>query len=131
MPGARRNWTKAVDAVRAEPTPNGSVELRDSLVVLRRQLAVIAAVTLLGAGVAAAWSLRRPAVYEATGERPDHGLDGPGRPAPGPLVTVPPGPSGQVPDPASGVGSSSVERCIAKVAASSLECMPSFSRMFW
>ena len=29
------------------------------------------------------------------------------------------------------VRSSSNERCIAKVAASSLECMPSFSRMFW
>jgi hypothetical protein len=29
------------------------------------------------------------------------------------------------------VSSSSVERCIAKVAASSLECMPSFLRMFW
>src|SRR5215216_5813711 len=66
MPGARRNWTKAVDAVRAEPTPGGSVELRDYLVVLRRQLVLIVAVTLLGAGVAAAWSLGRATVYEST-----------------------------------------------------------------
>src|SRR5215218_2168625 len=66
MPGARRNWTKAVDAVRAEPTPSGSVELRDYLVVLRRQLVLIVAVTLLGAGVAAAWSLGRATVYEST-----------------------------------------------------------------
>jgi polysaccharide biosynthesis transport protein len=66
MPGARRNWTKAVDAVRAEPTPSGSVELRDYLVVLRRQLVLIVAVTLLGAGVAAGWSLGRASVYEST-----------------------------------------------------------------
>jgi polysaccharide biosynthesis transport protein len=52
--------------VRAEPTPSGSVELRDYLMVLRRQLVLIVAVTLLGAGAAAAWTLRRPAVYEST-----------------------------------------------------------------
>jgi capsular polysaccharide biosynthesis protein len=52
--------------VRAEPTPSGSVELRDYLAVLRRQLVVIVAVTLLGAGAAAAWSFRRTPVYEST-----------------------------------------------------------------
>jgi uncharacterized protein involved in exopolysaccharide biosynthesis len=64
--GARRNWTKAVDAVRAAPTPSGSVELRDYLVVLRRQPVLIVAAALLGAGVAAAWSLGRAPVYEST-----------------------------------------------------------------
>jgi capsular polysaccharide biosynthesis protein len=52
--------------VPAEPTPSGSVELRDYLAVLRRQLVVIVAVTLLGAGAAAAWSFRRTPVYELT-----------------------------------------------------------------
>jgi succinoglycan biosynthesis transport protein ExoP len=48
------------------PTPAGSVELRDYLSVARRQLAVILAVTLLGAAAAAAWTFRRTAVYEST-----------------------------------------------------------------
>jgi hypothetical protein len=52
--------------VGAEPTPSGSVELRDDLAVLRRQLVVIVAVALLGAGAAAAWTLRRTPVYQST-----------------------------------------------------------------
>jgi capsular polysaccharide biosynthesis protein len=48
------------------PTPTGSVEFRDYLRVFRRQLAVIVAVTLLGAAAAAAWTFRRTAVYEST-----------------------------------------------------------------
>jgi succinoglycan biosynthesis transport protein ExoP len=52
--------------VRAEPTPSGSVELGDYLSVLRRQLVLIVAVTLLGAGAAAAWTFRRTPVYEST-----------------------------------------------------------------
>jgi tyrosine-protein kinase len=44
----------------------GSVELRDYLTVLRRQLALIVAITLLGAAAAAAFSLRRPRLYEST-----------------------------------------------------------------
>jgi tyrosine-protein kinase len=48
------------------PTSAGSVELRDYLSLLRRQLAVIVAVTLLGAAAAAAWTLRRTPVYEST-----------------------------------------------------------------
>jgi polysaccharide biosynthesis transport protein len=52
--------------VGAEPTPSGSVELRDYLAVLRRRLVVIVAVALLGAGAAAAWTLRRTPVYEST-----------------------------------------------------------------
>jgi hypothetical protein len=34
--------------VNAEPTPTGSVELRDYLLVFKRQLALIVAITLLG-----------------------------------------------------------------------------------
>jgi succinoglycan biosynthesis transport protein ExoP len=52
--------------VNAEPTPSGSVELRDYLSLLRRQLAVILAVTLLGAALAAAYTFRRTPVYEST-----------------------------------------------------------------
>ena len=52
--------------MRAEPTPSGSVELRDYLAVLRRQLVLIVAVTLLGAGAAATWTFRRTPVYEST-----------------------------------------------------------------
>ena len=66
MPGARRNWTKAVDAVSAEPTPSGSVELRDYLAVFRRQVALIVAITLLGGAAAAAYTFRRTPVYEST-----------------------------------------------------------------
>ncbi|HZA84166.1 MAG TPA: polysaccharide biosynthesis tyrosine autokinase [Actinomycetes bacterium] len=50
----------------AEPTPTGSVELRDYLAVFRRQAALILAVALLGAAAAAAWTFRRTAVYEST-----------------------------------------------------------------
>ena len=49
----------------AEPTPSGSVELRDYLRVFRRQLALILAVTLLGAAAAAAYTFRRTPVYES------------------------------------------------------------------
>jgi succinoglycan biosynthesis transport protein ExoP len=52
--------------VSAEPTPTGSVELRDYLRVFRRQLALIVAITLLGAAAAAAYTFRRTAVYEST-----------------------------------------------------------------
>jgi capsular exopolysaccharide synthesis family protein len=52
--------------VSAEPTPTGSVELRDYLAVFRRQAALILAVALLGAAAAAAWTFRRTAVYEST-----------------------------------------------------------------
>ena len=50
----------------AEPAPTGSVELRDYLRVFRRQLALIVAVTLLGAAAAAAYTFRRTPVYEST-----------------------------------------------------------------
>ena len=52
--------------MRAEPTPAGSVELRDYVMVLKRQLAVILAVAVLGAAAAAGWSFRRTPVYQAT-----------------------------------------------------------------
>ncbi len=64
--GARRTRTKAVDAVSAEPTPSGSVELRDYLAVFKRQLALILAITLLGAAAAAAYTFRRTPVYESS-----------------------------------------------------------------
>lgn len=50
----------------AEPTPTGSVELRDYLRVFKRQLALIVAITLLGAAAAAAYTFRRTPVYEST-----------------------------------------------------------------
>jgi succinoglycan biosynthesis transport protein ExoP len=52
--------------VSAEPTPTGSVELRDYLRVFRRQLALIVAITLLGAAAAAAYTFRRTPIYEST-----------------------------------------------------------------
>jgi len=52
--------------VSAEPAPSGSVELRDYLRVFRRQLALIVAITLLGAAAAAAYTFRRTAVYDST-----------------------------------------------------------------
>jgi tyrosine-protein kinase len=52
--------------VTGEPTPSGSVELRDYLAVLRRQLVLIVAITLLGAAAAAAYTFRRTPVYEST-----------------------------------------------------------------
>jgi capsular exopolysaccharide synthesis family protein len=52
--------------VSAEPTPTGSVELRDYLRVFKRQLALIVAITLLGAAAAAAYTFRRTPVYEST-----------------------------------------------------------------
>ena len=64
--GAERTRTKAVDAVSAEPAPSGSVELRDYLRVFRRQLALIVAITLLGAAAAAAYTFRRTPVYESS-----------------------------------------------------------------
>jgi polysaccharide biosynthesis transport protein len=51
--------------VSAEPTPSGSVELRDYLAVFKRQLALIIAITLLGAAAAAAYTFRRTPVYES------------------------------------------------------------------
>jgi polysaccharide biosynthesis transport protein len=51
--------------VSAEPAPSGSVELRDYLRVFRRQLALIVAITLLGAAAAAAYTFRRTPVYES------------------------------------------------------------------
>src|SRR4029453_18584606 len=64
--GPERTRTKAVDAVSAEPTPTGSVALRDSLRVFKRQLALIVAITLLGAAAAAAYTFRRTPVYESS-----------------------------------------------------------------
>jgi capsular exopolysaccharide synthesis family protein len=64
--GGRGNWTRAVDAVSAAPTRTGSTERRDYLSVLRRQLVLIVAVTLLGAALAAAYTFRRTPVYEST-----------------------------------------------------------------
>jgi capsular polysaccharide biosynthesis protein len=52
--------------VSAEPTPTGSVELRDYLLVFKRQLALIVAITLLGAAAAAAYTFRRTPVYDST-----------------------------------------------------------------
>jgi polysaccharide biosynthesis transport protein len=52
--------------VSAEPTPAGSVELRDYLRVLKRQFLLILAVVLLGGAAAAAYSFRRTPVYEST-----------------------------------------------------------------
>jgi polysaccharide biosynthesis transport protein len=51
--------------VSAEPTPNGSVELRDYLAVFKRHLALILAIALLGAAAAAAYTFRRTPVYES------------------------------------------------------------------
>jgi capsular exopolysaccharide synthesis family protein len=51
--------------VSAEPTPSGSVELRDYLTVFKRQLVLILAITLLGAAAAAAYTFRRTPVYES------------------------------------------------------------------
>jgi uncharacterized protein involved in exopolysaccharide biosynthesis len=52
--------------VNAAPTPAGSVELRDYLLVFKRQLALIVAITLLGAAAAAAYTFRRTPVYDST-----------------------------------------------------------------
>jgi non-specific protein-tyrosine kinase len=52
--------------VSAEPTPSGSVELRDYLAVFKRQLVLILAITLLGAAAAAAYTFRRTPIYEST-----------------------------------------------------------------
>jgi tyrosine-protein kinase len=51
--------------VSAEPTPSGSVELRDYLAVFKRHVALILAITLLGAAAAAAYTFRRTPVYES------------------------------------------------------------------
>jgi capsular exopolysaccharide synthesis family protein len=51
--------------VSAEPTPSGSVELRDYLAVFKRQLVLILAITLLGGAAAAAYTFRRTPVYES------------------------------------------------------------------
>ena len=50
----------------AEPTPSGSVELRDYLAVFKRQLVLILAITLLGGLAAAAYTFRRTPVYESS-----------------------------------------------------------------
>jgi polysaccharide biosynthesis transport protein len=52
--------------VSAEPTPSGSVELRDYLRVFRRQFVLILAITILGAAAAAAYTFRRTPVYESS-----------------------------------------------------------------
>jgi capsular exopolysaccharide synthesis family protein len=51
--------------VNGEPTPSGSVELRDYLAVFRRHFVLILAITLLGAAAAAAYTFRRTPVYES------------------------------------------------------------------
>ena len=50
----------------AEPTPSGSVELRDYLAVFKRQLVLIVAITLLGGAAAAAYTFRRTPIYESS-----------------------------------------------------------------
>jgi uncharacterized protein involved in exopolysaccharide biosynthesis len=45
--------------VNAEPTPSGSVELRDYLAVFKRHFALILAITLLGAGGGGGGARRR------------------------------------------------------------------------
>ena len=49
----------------AEPTPSGSVELRDYLAVFKRHLGLILAIAVLGAAAAAAYTFRRTPVYES------------------------------------------------------------------
>jgi capsular exopolysaccharide synthesis family protein len=52
--------------VSAEPVPAGSVELRDYLLVFRRQWWLIAVLALVGAAVATAWTLRQTPIYRGT-----------------------------------------------------------------
>jgi polysaccharide biosynthesis transport protein len=52
--------------VSAEPVPAGSVELRDYLLVFRRQWWLIAVLAVVGAAVATAWTLRQTPIYRGT-----------------------------------------------------------------
>jgi uncharacterized protein involved in exopolysaccharide biosynthesis len=52
--------------VSAEPVPAGSVELRDYLLVFRRQWWLIALLAVVGAAGATAWTLQRTPVYRGT-----------------------------------------------------------------
>jgi non-specific protein-tyrosine kinase len=57
---------KSVDAMSQAPPSAGSVELGHYVTVLRRQLALIVAFTVLGAAAAAFYSFRRTPVYQAS-----------------------------------------------------------------
>jgi tyrosine-protein kinase len=52
--------------VSAEPVPAGSVELRDYLMVFRRQWWLIALLALIGVAAATAWTLQRTPIYQGT-----------------------------------------------------------------
>jgi polysaccharide biosynthesis transport protein len=52
--------------VSAEPVPAGSVELRDYLMVFRRQWWLIALLALIGVVGATAWTLRQTPIYRGT-----------------------------------------------------------------
>jgi polysaccharide biosynthesis transport protein len=66
--GQRRGVVRGgvTDTMQEQATAAGSVELRDYLTPLRRQLALVLAVTLLGGAAAAAYTFRRTPVYEST-----------------------------------------------------------------
>jgi len=52
--------------VSAEPVPAGSVEIRDYLMVFRRQWWLIVVLAVAGAVVATAWTLQRTPIYRGT-----------------------------------------------------------------
>jgi capsular exopolysaccharide synthesis family protein len=52
--------------VSAEPVPAGSVELRDYLMVFRRQWWLIALLAVIGVAAATAWTLQRTPIYRGT-----------------------------------------------------------------
>jgi succinoglycan biosynthesis transport protein ExoP len=52
--------------VSAEPVPAGSVELRDYLMVFRRQWWLIALLALIGVAAATAWTLQQTPIYRGT-----------------------------------------------------------------
>jgi succinoglycan biosynthesis transport protein ExoP len=54
--------------VSAEPVPAGSVELRDYLMVFRRQWWLIVLLALVGALLATAWTLQRTPIYRGTSQ---------------------------------------------------------------
>ena len=49
-----------------EPTPTGSLELRDYVTTLRRQWPLLVLIPLLAVAAAAVWSLRQTPVYQST-----------------------------------------------------------------
>src|SRR6266542_4593107 len=69
-PTERACWMKlcekAVDTVSDERVPAGSVEIRDYLMVFRRQWWLIVVLAVAGAVVATAWTLQRTPIYRGT-----------------------------------------------------------------